>query len=114
MSLVKIWHEILHWAALVAAVFLISAFVRMGVLGRFEAGLVIITILGLTTFIAGIYIEISFIVIGIAMGFFAVGGALAQEYLYYMMIPVLLILIAFIFWLTHRMKGKGKEEHEDQ
>ncbi|MDN3507920.1 MAG: hypothetical protein P0S94_03250 [Simkaniaceae bacterium] len=110
LSLVNIWHEILHWAALVAAVFLIATFVKMGVLGRFEAGLVIITMLALTTFIAGIYIESSFAIIGIAMGFFAIGGALAQEYLYYMMIPVLLVLIGTIFWIVHRMKKKAPED----
>jgi len=76
----------------------------MGVLGRFEAGLVIVVILALTTFIAGIYVDPSYIIVGVALGLFAAAGAFAQEYLYYFMIPVLVLLAGALLWLTYKMR----------
>jgi hypothetical protein len=103
-TVIEIWHEILHWASMIAAVWIIWKFVSMGVLGRFEAGLVIVTILSLTTFIAGVYIDISYIVIGIALGLFALGGAFAQEYMYYFMVPIVVILAGIILWITYKAR----------
>ena len=101
---ITLWHEILHWAGMIAAVWLIWQFVRMGVLGRFEAGLIIVVLLALTTFIAGIYIDWSYVIVGFALGLCAAAGAFAQEYLYYFMIPVLLLLAGILIWVAYKMR----------
>lgn len=107
-STITLWHEILHWAGMIAAVWLVWHFVKMGVLGRFEAGLVIVVILALTTFIAGVYIDTSYIIVGVALGLFSAAGAFAQEYLYYFMIPALVLLAGALLWLTYKMRHRGQ------
>lgn len=104
ISFIKLWHEIVHWIALILAVFLFSLFTEMGIMGRFEAGLAILTLLALTIFLGGLYIEPSFLIIGILLGFFAAGAAFMAAYLYSVMLPVALGCIALIFWLTFRKR----------
>jgi hypothetical protein len=103
---VTLWHELLHWIGLIAATYLISLYVSWGILGRFEAGLLVLTVLSLAVYLAGIYIEYSFCFIGLILGLFAAGVAFFEEYLYAFSIPVLLLAAAFLFWyLLHHKKN---------
>ncbi|MBI5273950.1 MAG: hypothetical protein HY860_02715 [Chlamydiales bacterium] len=111
LSAIKIWHEILHWCGLLISVYLVSIFVDMGVMERLDASLVVIILLALTTFIAGIYIEFTFIPIGIMLGLFSVGAALTEEYLYTVMLPITIAVAAFLVWLIHRMKEKHIQDN---
>lgn len=61
MSATTIWHELVQWFGLALAVYLVSIFVNIGLIGRFEAGLVVLTMLALNTFITGIYVESTFL-----------------------------------------------------
>jgi len=97
-----IWHELLHWAGLLLAVYLISLFVNSGVLGRFEASLQVLTLLAFALFVAGIYIEFSFIPIGILLGLFAAGAGLIAEYLYTVMIPLTVVAIIILFLIVRK------------
>lgn len=113
LTLSTIWHEILHWFGLIIAVYLISIFVEMGIMGRIEASLMVITLLALTTFIAGIYVEFTFIPIGVMLGCFALGAALAQEYLYTIMLPITIGIAIILVWLIHSMRKKTQQKiHE--
>lgn len=104
LSLVKIYHELMHWAGLILGVFMVSVFVNNGILNRFAASLVVITLLALTTFLAGVYIEITFIPIGILLGFFALGSSLIAEYIYTIVMPVGLVVIVGILWVLYRLR----------
>lgn len=106
-TLSDIWHEILHWLGLILAIYLLSRFVTIGLLGRFEAGLVALSMLGLATFLAGIYIESTFLFIGLALGIFAYSLAFLDQYLYALVLPVILAAVIAIFWLVYRRKNKG-------
>ncbi len=108
--MVTVWHEVLHWAGLTLGVFLISRFVSIGLMGRFEAGLVVLSMLALTTFLAGIYIEVSFIFIGILLGFCAYSIAFLDQYLYAIMLPLLALGAIAIFFLVYRKKKKHENE----
>ncbi|MCB1117091.1 MAG: hypothetical protein KDK50_00765 [Chlamydiia bacterium] len=96
--------EVLHWAAAVGGVYLLNLFVSVGILGRFEAALTVIVLLGLATFLAGIYIETTLIVVGLLLGLFAAGVAIVDEYLYSIMIPVTIVALALLYWVTRRPK----------
>ena len=101
-----IWHELLHWTGLIAAVYLISLYVSLGLLGRFEAALAVLTVLALAVYLAGIYIELSFCLIGIVLGLFAATVAFFEDYLYALSIPLLLISIGILYWyLIHHRKN---------
>jgi hypothetical protein len=64
-----------------------------------------LTLMALGIFLAGIYIETTFLFVGIALGVFAAVVAFIDEYLYAITIPLLLIAagaIAWIVWHHHR------------
>ncbi len=94
--------EVCHWAAAVGGVYLLNLFVSVGILGRFEAALTVIVMLGLATFLAGLYIETTLVVVGILLGLFAAGVAIIDEYLYSIMIPATIAAFILLFWLTRR------------
>ena len=113
-SFSDLWHEILHWFGLILAIYLLSKFVSIGVMGRFEAGLVALSMLALTTFLAGIYIEVTFIFIGLILGFFAYGVAFLNQYLYVIILPIVIVAAGIIFWLVHYKKPVSHKSNSDQ
>lgn len=106
ITAIKIWHEVLHWLGLIIMVYLLSMYVEMGVYSRFQAALGTIALLALSTYLAGVYLDSSFIVIGITLGLFAAGAGLLTEYLYSVMLPVAIIIAAVIIYLAHRKHKK--------
>ena len=98
---ITIWHEILHWLGLVIAVYLVSMFVNMGLIGRFEAGLEVLVMLALTTFLAGIYNDMIFMIIGVLLGCFTSGAAFFTEYLYTIMLPLTLVAALVMFYMIY-------------
>jgi hypothetical protein len=104
-SLLTLWHEIAHWAGLIAAVYTASYLVHIGMIGRFEASLLILLLLALATYLAGIYIETSFLFIGVILGGFAAAIAFVDEYLYNILLPLtLLAAILLILFVRHTHK----------
>lgn len=99
-------HELFHWIGANAAVYLVSLFVSLGIISRFEAALLILTVLSLAVYLAGIYIEISFVIIGIVLGLFAVIVAFTVEYLYAIAFPILFIASAVLFWYLFHHKNR--------
>ena len=104
ISFSKLWHEIAHWIALILAVFLFSIYTEMGLMGRFESGLAILTLLALTIFLGGIYIEPSFLIIGLLLGLFSAGAAFMAAYLYTVMLPIALGTVALLFYMAFRKR----------
>lgn len=105
-----IWHQMLHWLGLLLAVYLTSIFVSTGVMGSTQAGLVTLVLLALTIFLAGVYTDTSFMLIGITLAIFAAGAALVQAYLSALMIPVILIAALIIYTILHRDKKQSQVE----
>ena len=105
-----LWQEVVHWLGLALAIFLISKLVNIGIMGRFEAGLVALTMLALTTFIAGIYTEKTFLLIGLLLGFISYGIAFLDQYLYAIMIPMIIIAAAIVFWIVYQHRPANKNQ----
>lgn len=102
MTVATIWHELAQWFGLILAVYLISTFVNIGLMGRFEAGLVVLTLLALTIFIAGIYVETTFILIGLLLGIFAAGAAVLAAYIYTIMLPLTVAVAIGLVWVARK------------
>lgn len=106
ISPVTLGHELLHWIGLIATVFLVSRFVELGVFSRFLAGIVVLTLTAQAVFLAGIYIEKTFLFIGIVLGIFAWIVAFTVEYLYlWIAIPVIaaaLVGVSMHIWHAHQ------------
>ncbi len=105
-TVVTLWHEVAHWAGLIGAVFIAAYFVRIGMIGRFEASLLTLLLLALSTYLAGVYIEPSFIVIGVLLGIFAASIAFLEAYLYNILLPLTLLAVVGIIVLIHRTHKK--------
>ncbi|MDX8431403.1 MAG: hypothetical protein SNF33_06360 [Candidatus Algichlamydia australiensis] len=109
LSVVKIWHEILHWAGLLLSVYLVSLFVEQGLIERFGGSLAVLTLLAFALFTAGIYIEISFMLIGGLLGLFSVGAGVIAEYLYTIIVPLGIIAIVVLYFIVRRKKSKPED-----
>lgn len=94
--LVTFAHEILHWIGLILAELLVSWFVHLGTLSRFNAGLVDLTLLALAIYLAGVYLEKTFLLIGMVLGVLALFSAFVAQYLWAIAIPILIGAVAVI------------------
>ena len=111
--LITIWHEIAHWVGLIGAIFVSSYFVQIGLIGRFEASVMILLLLALATFLAGIYIESTLIFIGIILGIFALGIAFLDAYFYNILLPFALVaIVVYVVFIRHAHKKMSKSIHE--
>jgi len=97
-----IWHEIVQWVGLSLAVGLIFTFVHLDWMKRFEAGWIILTLLSLNIFITGIYVELTFLIIGIVLGLFTLGAALLIQHLYTIMLPITIVMVILLVWVAKK------------
>lgn len=102
LSPITIWHEIGCWGGLALAVYVISTFIGVGIMGRFPAALVVLTMLALTAYINGIYREPTFIAIGIMLGVFAITAAFFLKYIYTILLPITLIVGVILVWIARK------------
>lgn len=105
VSPITLGHELLHWVGVIAAVFLVSFFVKLGLASSFLAGIFHLTILSLGVFLAGIYIESTFLFIGLVLGAVAMMSAVVVQYLYAIIVPFAigsLIILGLIIWMSHQ------------
>ena len=102
-----IWQELLHWLGLLVAVYIIMLFVKSGIMGHVEAGLMVITLLAFSLFVSGVYVESSFIWISMVLAIFAVGSTYVTAYLYVIVIPAILIAALLIYFVVRRSRTKA-------
>lgn len=105
---ISLKYELLHWASLMLAVYLVTILVDVGLLGRMPAGLMVVILLAFSTFLAGIYIDRCFILIGLTLAIFVVTAALIEAYLSLVMVPVVIIATLVLIWLVRRYEEGQK------
>ncbi len=100
-----ILHEVVHWVGVIGSIFVVGTYVEIGIISRYAAGLFDLTLLSLGIFLAGIYIEKTFIAIGLVLALLAIFTAFINQYLYLLMIPLILlsaIAIGISIWHSHK------------
>lgn len=105
ISPITLWHELLHWLCLFAAVLLVSIFVHTGIISRSIGALFVLTLLSLTVCIAGVYIDATFLLIGLVLGIFAALIAMAVKFFYSLAIPLLVLILGIIGYLLWKKKA---------
>lgn len=109
--LVTFRHEIFHWVGLILSIGILSMTVKLGILTPFAASLQSLILLFLATFLAGIYIEKTFLFISALLGVFAVMLSYISLYSYLLFIPVsIFILFSFIWFVRKKSHQKIEEE----
>lgn len=109
ISPITLGHELLHWVGVIATVFMVAFFVNLGLASRFLAGIIDLTILSLGVFLAGVYIEPTFLFIGLVLGAFAILSAVVVQYLYAIVVPIVLgamIVLGLMIWLSNQKETK--------
>lgn len=93
--------EALHWLALIVVIYLVTLFMHFGVLSNVLAALFMLTLLTLATLLAGINFDSMYILIGIALGIFAIITVFFVQY--FMMIAFIILIIAALLlaWYFH-------------
>lgn len=109
-SLVTVWHEILHWIGLILSITLLSVTVKMGLLTPYAASLQALILLSLATFLAGVYIEKTFLFIGILLGIFALLLSFVSYYSYLLFIPLSVAFIVGFYWFIRKKSRQFEEE----
>jgi hypothetical protein len=93
----NLWHMILHWIGFIAVIYLITIFIHYGAISEVDAGIYTLIVLALTIYLAGIYTDAIFILIGVTLAIMAMGTILIKTYLLLVMIPVIVIVALIIF-----------------
>ncbi len=102
-----IWHGALHWLALLVIIFHIHLLVYSGITDNITAGLVILLLLALTTFLAGLYYDSIFALIGIILFILAIFTTLLYQYVLLVVIIAIIVIAAVIYWLYRRKIAKN-------
>ncbi len=98
----SLWKEVLHWLSLMLAVYLVTLLVDIGIIGRVEAGFVVLILLAFSTLLAGLYIDRCFLLIGAVLSVFVTAAALVEAYLSVIMVPVILIAALILIWVVRQ------------
>lgn len=106
-----LWHEIFHWLGLLLSVTALSIMVDVGIFGRFLSSIVVVMLLALTTYLAGVYMEVTLIFVGFLLGLFALGLSIVSAYLYPIVIP-LTILSGIALWIYLKRKHIHHQKRE--
>lgn len=105
-----VWHEIIHWIAFIVALFVLHVYVHTGLVGKFEGGLFILDILAFSVLISGIYLDATFLVVGIVLTIFALLVSILTKYLAIILIVVVILIAATITFFMIRRKAETTED----
>ena len=95
--------QLLLWLGLLLAVRLTYLLLQTGRLDNENTGLVILLLLALTTFFAGIHLGWRLFIVGIFLGVALIGAAYLEEFVW--MFLILAIVVVAIFLLLKRYAG---------
>jgi ABC-type uncharacterized transport system fused permease/ATPase subunit len=101
--------QLLHWGALLVAVYMIFLLLGAGRLDNENTGLVALLALSLTTFLAGVHFDWRFCLVGAFLAVTLIMAAWVEEYVWMMLIfAVLLVLVGLLVgrYMIHRHAGK--------
>ena len=94
--------QLLHWGALVPAVYLIYLLEQPGRLNREDAGLVALLSLSLATVLAGVHFDWRLAVLGILLAIGTACAALVEEFFWILLIPAVAAGAGVILWQRRR------------
>jgi len=97
--------QILHWVALLLAIYLIFLLVRAGRMTNESAGLVALLSLALTAFLGGVHGDWRFCVVGLLLGGIVAGATFVEEFLWMLLIPAVMIMALVVLWFARRRRA---------
>src|SRR3989339_309894 len=110
---VTLLHEILHWVSILATIYLVSVFVHYGIISHIDAGLFVLTLLALGTFLAGVYINKTFYFISATQALFILATLFFIKYLIIIGVILIIALLIFLFIQYRHARVKNFEDAVD-
>jgi hypothetical protein len=95
--------QLLLWLGLLLAVFLVYLLLHTGRLDNENTGLIILLLLALTTFFAGIHLGWRLFIVGIFLGLALIGATYLEEFVW--MFLIIALVVVAIFLLLKRYAG---------
>lgn len=102
-----LWHQLLHWIGLLILIYLMSFLVGAGALKTSQAGFINLLLLAFSVFVAGVYTDPVFMLIGIMLAVFAAGSAMVQAHLWLIMIPLLIVIAVIIYLILYIQRKRS-------
>ena len=102
--------QLLHWAGLLVAVRLVFEMLHKGRLDNENTGLVILLLLALSIFIAGIHLGWRLFIVGIFLGLALIGATYLEEFVWMFLIIVLVVVAIFLLLKRYAGPKMGKKE----
>lgn len=97
-----LWTQLLHWGALLVAMYMVFELLgRVGGAGRVNIGVVLVVMLAMTTFQAGIYIGWRYCVAGVVLLLEAVIAAYFQAYLWLVLLLAAIAVVGSLLWARY-------------
>ncbi len=109
----NIWQQILHWIGFLAVVYLIAILHSHGAIDKTNAGLFTLVLLALCLYLAGIYVDITFLLVGITLALMAAGIVLIKAHLLLVMLPVTVIIALLIYVVIRQGRTKAIENNRE-
>jgi len=97
-------HQIFHWLGYLVAVHLVFLLHYTGRLNNADAGLVTLLLLALATFCAGVSSNWRVTIVGVFLGVAVIATALIEEYIWVLLIPLVILIIAAFLWRGRKTK----------
>ncbi len=100
-----IWHELLHWFGLFVGVSLVILYVHLGIVSKNMGALFVLTLLAFSVFIAGVYVEKTFMLVGAVLAIFAMLVAYTAKFVLALFLLVLILAgagIGYMVWHGHK------------
>jgi hypothetical protein len=95
--------QLLHWAGVVCAMYLIYLMQSTGRMQNEAAGLTALIVIALSSFLAGVHSDWRLMVLGAVLGVTVVSFAVLEQLIWIVVLPVLLILIvAVVLYMRRR------------
>ena len=92
--------QLLHWAAVVAAVYLIYLLQSTGRMENEAAGLAALIVIALSSFLAGVHTDWRLMVLGAVLAVTAAGFAILEQIIWIVALPALLIMaVAVVLYI---------------
>ena len=102
--------QLLLWLGLLLAVRLAYLLLHTGRLDNENIGLIILLLLALTTFFAGIHLGWRLFIVGIFLGIALIGAAYLEEFVWIFLIIAIVVVAIFLLWKYYAGSKMGKKK----
>jgi hypothetical protein len=97
--------QVLHWAGVIGAVYLIYLLQSTGRMENEAAGLAALIVIALSAFLAGVHTDWRLMVLGAILSVTVVGFAILEQIIWIVVLPVMLMIVVVVVLYIRRSRS---------